>query len=92
MFKYLGLSGAGKTTIAFALEELLTVIGVPAYGVDGDNMRHSVCSNLGFSHADREENIRRVSQVAKLFADLGIICLASFISPFEKVHNQSIFM
>jgi len=81
---FTGLSGAGKTTIAFAIEETLCSLGIPAYGVDGDNMRHSVNSNLGFSPADREENIRRAAEVSKLFADLGVVCLSSFISPYEK--------
>lgn len=81
---FTGLSGAGKTTIAFAIEETLCSLGIPAYGVDGDNMRHSINSNLGFSPTDREENIRRAAEVSKLFADLGVVCLSSFISPYEK--------
>jgi len=60
---FTGLSGAGKTTIAFALEATLNDLGIAAYGLDGDNMRHGVCANLGFSPADREENIRRVAEV-----------------------------
>ena len=60
---FTGLSGAGKTTIAFALEATLNDLGIPAYGLDGDNMRHGVCANLGFSAGDREENIRRVAEV-----------------------------
>jgi len=83
-----GLSGAGKTTISFALEEHLIGLGVPAYSLDGDNIRHGLNKNLGFSAEDREENIRRVSEVAKLFADGGIICLTSFISPFRKVSHE----
>ncbi|KRZ07378.1 Bifunctional 3'-phosphoadenosine 5'-phosphosulfate synthase 2 [Trichinella zimbabwensis] len=93
---FTGLSGSGKTTISFALEKVLCSVGLPAYGLDGDNMRHGICKNLGFSEEDREENIRRVAEVAKLFADLGIIALASFISPFErdrrrarKIHEDS---
>jgi len=81
---FTGLSGAGKTTIAFALEATLNDLGIPAYGLDGDNMRHGVCANLGFSASDREENIRRVAEVSRLFADLGVVCLSSFISPYEK--------
>lgn len=93
---FTGYSGAGKTTISFALERTLCELGLPAYGLDGDNMRHGVCANLGFTPADREENIRRVAEVSKLFADMGVICLSSFISPYEKdrlrarqIHEQS---
>lgn len=80
-----GLSGAGKTTISFALEDYLVSQGIPAYSLDGDNIRHGLNSNLGFTKEDREENIRRISEVAKLFADGGIVCLTSFISPFRQV-------
>ena len=80
-----GLSGAGKTTISFAVEEYLCSRGIPSYGLDGDNIRTGLNKNLGFSQADREENIRRISEVAKLFADAGIVTLSSFISPFSKV-------
>ena len=59
--------------------------GIPAYALDGDNIRQGLNKNLGFSAEDREENIRRVSEVAKLFADSGVVCLTSFISPFAKV-------
>lgn len=75
----------GKTTISFALEEYLISRGIPSYCLDGDNMRHGLNKNLGFSDEDREENIRRVSEVAKLFADSGVIALCSFVSPFAKV-------
>ncbi|ESO06672.1 hypothetical protein HELRODRAFT_64113, partial [Helobdella robusta] len=81
---FTGLSGAGKTTIAFALEEYLVSQGIPSYSLDGDNIRHGLNKNLGFSQEDRMENIRRISEVAKLFADGGIVCLTSFISPFKK--------
>ncbi|PAV91753.1 hypothetical protein WR25_09256 [Diploscapter pachys] len=81
---FTGLSGAGKTTISFALERALNKMGVPCYGLDGDNVRHGLCKNLGFSKMDRSENIRRVAEVAKLFADMGIVTLASFISPFNE--------
>lgn len=80
-----GLSGAGKTTVSFALESYLVSQGIPAYSLDGDNVRHGLNKNLGFSPEDREENIRRIAEVAKLFADGGIVCLTSFISPFRKV-------
>ncbi|XP_074855621.1 bifunctional 3'-phosphoadenosine 5'-phosphosulfate synthase 2 isoform X2 [Carettochelys insculpta] len=79
-----GLSGAGKTTIGFALEEYLVSRGMPCYSLDGDNIRHGLNKNLGFSTDDREENIRRVAEVAKLFADAGLVCITSFISPFAK--------
>ena len=59
--------------------------GIPAYSLDGDNIRHGLNRNLGFSKEDRNENIRRISEVAKLFADGGIVCLTSFISPYRKV-------
>lgn len=83
----IGLSGAGKTTVAFALEEYLVSQGIPAYSLDGDNIRLGLNKNLGFSQEDREENIRRISEVAKLFADGGIVCLTSFISPYRKVRH-----
>lgn len=81
----LGLSGAGKTTISFALEEYLVSHGIPCYSLDGDNIRHGLNKNLSFTPEDREENIRRVAEVAKLFADAGLVCITSFISPFTKV-------
>ena len=59
--------------------------GIPAYGLDGDNMRTGLNKNLGFSQEDREENIRRVAEVGKLFADSGVVALCSFVSPFKKV-------
>ncbi|XP_067927834.1 bifunctional 3'-phosphoadenosine 5'-phosphosulfate synthase-like [Watersipora subatra] len=82
-----GLSGAGKTTIGFALEHYLVARGIPAYVLDGDNVRTGLNKNLGFTPEDREENIRRISEVAKLFADGGIVCITSFISPFKKDRN-----
>jgi 3'-phosphoadenosine 5'-phosphosulfate synthase len=78
------LSGAGKTTIAFALEEYLIASGVFCYGLDGDNVRGGLCSDLGFSEGDRDENIRRVAEVAKLFADAGAVAICSFVSPFRQ--------
>ena len=84
-FLYLGLSGAGKTSIAFELEAFLVSRGIPAYGLDGDNVRRGLNKNLGFSKEDREENIRRVAEVAKLFADSGVVSLCSFVSPFAEV-------
>lgn len=81
---FTGLSGAGKTTISFALEKYLVSRGIPAYGLDGDNIRTGLNKNLGFSQEDREENIRRVAEVGKLFADSGVVALCSFVSPFQK--------
>jgi adenylylsulfate kinase len=81
---FTGLSGSGKSTIAFTLEHALVQRGRLAYVLDGDNIRHGLNKNLGFSAADREENIRRIGEVAKLFADGGIITMTSFISPYRK--------
>lgn len=81
---FTGLSGSGKSTIAFTLEHALVQRGRLAYVLDGDNIRHGLNKNLGFSAADREENIRRIGEVAKLFADCGVITLTSFISPYRK--------
>jgi len=81
---FTGLSGSGKSTIAVALEQALINGGVPSYRLDGDNIRHGLNKNLGFSTADREENIRRISEVCKLFADAGQVTLSSFISPYRK--------
>ena len=71
--------------VAFALEEYLVSRGIPAYGLDGDNIRTGLNKNLGFAPEDREENIRRVAEVGKLFADSGVVALCSFVSPFKKV-------
>uniref|UniRef100_A0A9J8CU97 3'-phosphoadenosine 5'-phosphosulfate synthase 1 n=2 Tax=Cyprinus carpio TaxID=7962 RepID=A0A9J8CU97_CYPCA len=79
-----GLSGAGKTTVSMALEEYLVCHGIPCYTLDGDNIRQGLNKNLGFSPEDREENIRRIAEVAKLFADAGLVCIASFISPYSR--------
>uniref|UniRef100_A0A3P9N2C5 3'-phosphoadenosine 5'-phosphosulfate synthase 1 n=1 Tax=Poecilia reticulata TaxID=8081 RepID=A0A3P9N2C5_POERE len=84
-----GLSGAGKTTVSMALEEYLVCHGIPCYTLDGDNIRQGLNKNLGFSPEDREENIRRIAEVARLFADAGLVCLASFISPYSRVSEQS---
>ena len=78
-----GLSSAGKTTIATELERELFNLGRQAYVLDGDNIRHGLGADLGFSPKDRSENIRRVGQVANLFADAGIICVTAFISPYR---------
>jgi adenylylsulfate kinase len=81
---FTGLSGSGKSTIAFTLEHALVQAGHLAYVLDGDNIRHGLNKNLGFSAADREENIRRIGEVAKLFADGGLVVMTSFISPYRK--------
>ena len=81
---FTGLSGSGKSTIAFTLEHALVQQGRLAYALDGDNIRHGLNKNLGFSAEDREENIRRIGEVAKLFADTGVITMTSFISPYRK--------
>lgn len=78
-----GLSAAGKSTIACMVERMLIDRGKLAYRLDGDNVRHGLNKNLGFSAADRTENIRRIGEVAKLFSDAGLIVLASFISPYR---------
>jgi len=80
---FTGLSGSGKSTIANIVEQALHRAGRPTYSLDGDNIRHGLCRDLGFTAADRVENIRRVGEVAKLFVDGGMIVLASFISPFR---------
>ncbi|MGE0479296.1 MAG: adenylyl-sulfate kinase [Phycisphaerae bacterium] len=78
-----GLSGSGKSTLAFTAEHALIQRGHLAYVLDGDNIRHGLNKNLGFSPADRTENIRRIGEVAKLFADAGVITFTSFISPYR---------
>ncbi|MGF1726299.1 adenylyl-sulfate kinase [Photobacterium nomapromontoriensis] len=78
---FTGLSGAGKSTIAGALESRLSALGYHTYLLDGDNVRHGLCKDLGFSAEDRRENIRRIGEVAKLMTDAGLIVLSAFISP-----------
>lgn len=78
-----GLSGSGKSTIARRAEELLLARGVHAYVLDGDNVRFGLCRDLGFSPQDRAENIRRVGEVAKLFADACVVVLTAFVSPYR---------
>ena len=80
---FTGLSGSGKSTSANALEKALFAKGYCTYVLDGDNLRHGLCKDLGFSDADRVENVRRVGEVAKLMVDAGQIVLTSFISPFQ---------
>ena len=79
-----GLSGSGKSTLAFTLEQSIIKRKRLAYVLDGDNIRHGLSSNLGFSPEDREENIRRIGETARLFADAGIITITSFVSPYRK--------
>jgi adenylylsulfate kinase len=93
---FTGLSGSGKSTLAATLEQTLIQRGRHAYRLDGDNIRHALNKNLGFSAADREENIRRIGEVAKLFADAGLIACTAFISPYRadrdvarKVHDEA---
>jgi bifunctional enzyme CysN/CysC len=87
-----GLSGSGKSTVAVELLALLTAAGVPAYSLDGDNLRHGLNGDLGFSAADREENIRRVGEVARLFADAGLVAVVPVISPYAagRAHARRI--
>jgi adenylylsulfate kinase len=91
-----GLPSSGKSTLAFTLEHALVQRNRLAYVLDGDNVRHGLNKNLGFSAEDREENIRRIGEVAKLFADAGFITMTSFISPYRKdrdiardIHNET---
>lgn len=81
---FTGLSGAGKSTIADALEQKLLSERIHTYILDGDNMRNGICSDLNFSDEDRKENIRRAGEIAKLFVDAGTVVITSFISPFEE--------
>ncbi len=81
---FTGLSGSGKSTIANALDVALHTRGYHTFLLDGDNVRHGLCKDLGFSDDDREENIRRVGEVCKLFADAGLIVMSAFISPFTS--------
>ncbi|MFW6061865.1 MAG: adenylyl-sulfate kinase [Planctomycetota bacterium] len=84
-----GLSGSGKSTIARALEKRLIRQARPAYVLDGDNVRHGLNRDLAFSPSDRSENIRRVGEVAGLFADAGVICITAFISPYRADRLQA---
>lgn len=86
---FTGLSGSGKSTVANALEQSLNSKGIHTYLLDGDNIRHGLCSDLGFSEQDRQENIRRVGEVAKLMIDAGLIVLSAFISP-SKAERDAI--
>ena len=91
---FTGLSGAGKSTLAHAVEERLYKMGMHTYVLDGDNVRHGLCGDLGFSAADRSENIRRIGEVAKLFVDAGVVILTAMISPFrsDREHVRGMVM
>ncbi len=96
---FTGLSGSGKSTLAHAVEDVLHQRGYQTFVLDGDNVRHNLCADLGFSRNDRAENMRRVSAVTKLFIDAGMIVLTAFISPYRddregvrKVVGQNNFM
>jgi adenylyl-sulfate kinase len=84
-----GLSASGKSTLAMGLEKQLLALGYACYTLDGDNIRHGLNRDLGFSAHDRTENIRRVSEVAALFADSGLICITAFISPYRADRAQA---
>jgi adenylylsulfate kinase len=81
---FTGLSGSGKSTVAHAVEARLAAAGRLVYVLDGDNVRHGLCKDLGFEPADRSENIRRIGEVAALMVDAGVIVLTSFISPYRS--------
>lgn len=80
---FTGLSGSGKSTLSHAVEEKLYRVGCRTFVLDGDNVRHGLCGDLGFSEDDRMENMRRIGEMAKLFAEAGVITLTAFISPFR---------
>ncbi|EIM08054.1 adenylylsulfate kinase [Planococcus antarcticus DSM 14505] len=85
---FTGLSGSGKSTISVALEKKIHARGIRTYLLDGDNVRHGLNKNLGFSPEDRTENIRRIGEVGKLMSDAGILTLSAFISPYQEDRNQ----
>ena len=82
-----GLSGSGKSTVAVEVERQLIEAGKPAYLLDGDNLRHGLNGDLGFSAEDRDENVRRVAHVARLFADTGVVAIVPLISPYRAARN-----
>ena len=89
MIWFTGLSGSGKSTLAIALERELYKQGILCRILDGDNIRSGINNNLGFSEADRTENIRRIAEVSKLFVDCGIVTIAAFISPTHAIHRMA---
>lgn len=86
---FTGLSGSGKSTVALAAERRLVAAGRPAYTLDGDNLRHGLNGDLGFSPEDRSENIRRAAEVARLFADAGVVALVPMISPYKVERDRA---
>jgi len=84
-----GLSGSGKSTVAVELERLLVAAGRPAYRLDGDNLRHGLNADLGFTAEDRDENVRRAGEVARLFADAGVVAVVPLISPFRAGRDRA---
>jgi bifunctional enzyme CysN/CysC len=86
---FTGLSGSGKSSVAVAVERLLVAEGRAAYLLDGDNLRHGLNGDLGFSAADRDENVRRASEVARLFADAGVVVLVPLISPYRAARERA---
>ncbi|MFN8035353.1 MAG: adenylyl-sulfate kinase [Acidimicrobiia bacterium] len=85
---FTGLSGSGKSTVAVEVERLLLAAGRPTYLLDGDNLRHGLNADLGFSEADRHENVRRAGEVARLFADAGVVALVPLISPYREGRDR----
>ncbi|AEW44341.1 adenylylsulfate kinase [Serratia symbiotica str. 'Cinara cedri'] len=85
---FTGLSGSGKSTVAGALEQALYALGVSTYLLDGDNVRHGLCSDLSFSVTGRHENIRRVGEVVKLMVDAGLVVITAFISPYHEERQK----
>lgn len=85
---FTGFSGSGKSTLAHAVEERLFQKGCKTFVFDGDNVRHGLCGDLGFSQEDRSENIRRISEMVKLFLDAGVIAMTAFISPLREDRNK----
>ncbi|NIR36483.1 MAG: adenylyl-sulfate kinase [Actinobacteria bacterium] len=86
---FTGLSGSGKSTVATAVERRLLESGRPAYVLDGDNIRHGLNGDLGFSAEDRDENVRRVAEVARLFADAGVVALVPLVSPYRAARDNA---
>ncbi|UOR12795.1 adenylyl-sulfate kinase [Halobacillus amylolyticus] len=86
---FTGLSGSGKSTVSVALEKELHGLGVHTYRLDGDNVRHGLNKNLGFSPEDRKENIRRIGEVANLMVDAGLVTLTAFISPYREDRDHA---
>ena len=84
-----GLPGSGKSTLAGAVEAALVRAGQPAYRLDGDNLRHGICAGLGFSPADRDENVRRAAELARLFADSGTVAVVALVSPFADARRRA---